>query len=236
MARAMKRFLLAADGPEMIAAVDEFPELLSTDAERFALRVAQLAREDNDLEWAADVDAQIELLRRARQVGIQKAILDEVLAPFRATMDAANAALNRHLQTGRAYLLDEAVEGWRSIVGHEYLTFMFPAFERWALRRAATAMVLLFRRDRRADWLDEAVALLDRAADLDEADDRDPVGLLRDLADAIALRYQVGRDTRDHARAVATYRAILARTSPSSPAHRAARDALSAMQASGAWG
>jgi hypothetical protein len=224
------RYMAAYENQELLAAVEAFPELLSDQGERVAAQTAAQLRGQMDSADADDMDAKVELLRRARVVGMERALFDEMMSPFNDHVDAAEAALNGFLSTGDGDLLVEAVTVWRAIVRHEYLPYNGVEYEHWALGRAAMAMVLHFRRSRDRATLDEAVLLLERAAALEDVSPQRRVEGLLDLGEALMLRHHARDSRADRHRAIAVLRSAEAMTRPGSPARRKVTEAISAAQ------
>ena len=233
MREAVIRFMTAADGPEVMAAVEAFPELLTEQGERAAAGTAANFRGQIEAEKADHMDEKVELLRRARVVGMEQALADKFIEPFHAAVDAADAGLTGFLKTGNGELLDEAVSVWRAIVAHEYLTFHEVAYQHWALQRAATAIMAQYRRTGQPALLDEAVTLLERATGLDGVERQRRLMGLYDLGSALMLRHGARGNLDDRDRAVAVLRSAAALARPGSPVHHEVMEKLRVAEAAG---
>jgi hypothetical protein len=226
-------FVTAADASASIAVIQEFPELLTDPAARSAKVDVERLRLHVHPAVARHVESQLKLLREAQQVGIERALFDRMIREFKATMDTASVILARFLASGEPALLDEAVDHWRPVVAHKYLTVIGATPQRQALRRAATALVHLFRRDGRPEALDEAVSLLDRAAGLAVRNDDDLAGFRCQHGEALSLRYRLRGDPADRQRAGDMYRTAADASLPDSPARRVAAEGLRSLDVRG---
>ncbi len=219
--QALQRFLTAPTWAETRRVLEAHPELLSDAALALLERLLEEARQQRDADLVRLLEQHRDLLRRAREVGLDRAFAEMTgpsLPPqLQPLVQRAQEAQARYLRTRDLQALDEAVAAWEAVLNH-------PALEEADLRTrlavwndaAGTFLRRYWARGNPQD-LDRALDLWQRAVALTPEGSPDLPGYLNNLGNGLSDRYARTGNLQDLEEAIEVSRRAVALTPEGSP-------------------
>jgi tetratricopeptide (TPR) repeat protein len=222
LTRTLEEFIGARTWDESRRILEAHPELLTDEADALLGQWIAAAQAQGDEEARRILEEHRVLLRRCREVGIERAFAELGGGPpippeFQADFRHAQEGEARYRQTRDLAALNEAIAAWERILNHPAFSQADERFRLVAWNDAGGVYLLCYRRTGNIADLDKALALRRQALDVTPLDSSDRPAILNNLGNGLMARYERTGRLEDLEEAIRVFREAVEATPPGSP-------------------
>jgi tetratricopeptide (TPR) repeat protein len=221
LAQTLQDFIQAETWDESRRILEAHPELLTDEADALLGQLVQAAQAQGDEDARHILEEHRALLRRCREVGIERAFAElggpPIPPEFQADLRRAQEGVARYGQTGDPAALNQAIAAWERILNHPAFPRADERFRLAAWNDAGGVYLRRYWRWGEAGDLDRALGLWMRAVQLTPADSPDLPSILNNLGTGLSARYARSGELEDLRRAIESYERAVQLTPADSP-------------------
>jgi len=222
LTRTLEEFIGARTWDESRRILEAHPELLTDEADALLGQWIAAAQAQGDEEARRILEEHRVLLRRCREVGIERAFAELGGGPpippeFQADFRHAQEGEARYRQTRDLAELNEAIAAWERILNHPAFSQADERFRLGSLNDAGGAYLRRYWRTGNIADLDKALALWRQALDATPPSSPDRPAILNNLGTGLRARYERTGRLEDLEEAIRVHREAVEATPPGSP-------------------